>query len=211
MTDRQTDSVVPLAAHPPRKWPPAQASGTQSRTAPGDEGSDRQRPLGENPEHTKQGQQQHATTNTRSTHDGATVEFSPFPVDTEARTCELYPVSNTRTTLCGAVAAAAGALAALPDLPRNVHLTCVAVASVSVALLGFFAADTTPTAKLKGPLVLLIAGLTIVAAATGCAVTGLKLNASNPAWGTIELSIGGGSIGNHTNPPTAITITNKPP
>jgi hypothetical protein len=119
-------------------------------------------------------------------------------------------MSNTRTSVCGAIAAAAGALAAVPGLPDKVHLSAVATAAVAVALLGFFAADAQPSPRIGSAAARLVCALGIAAALCSCAVTGFKLTASSPTFGSIDLSIGGGSIGDHTNTPPPIE-TNAPP
>jgi hypothetical protein len=117
-------------------------------------------------------------------------------------------VSNIRTTICGALAAGAGALAAVPGLDARVHLAAVACAAVAVALLGFFAAEARPPSS-GGKLGLFLATTgVLVAPSIGCSVQGLRASAIIPTFGQYVLEIPGGSIGRYpqTNQPTTNPI-----
>jgi hypothetical protein len=68
-----------------------------------------------------------------------------------------------------------------------------------VALLGFFAADAKPLPAVPvktGILTLAIALLCVIA---GCTLGGFGLDVSSPAFGSVKLDIGHGTIGSSTN------------
>jgi len=114
-----------------------------------------------------------------------------------------------RTTICGAIAAGAGALAAVPGLNDRVHLAAVACAAVAVALLGFFAAEARPPTT-PGKLGLFLAATcALVAPSIGCSVQGLRASAVIPTFGQYVLEIPGGSIGRFA--PTNQPQTNPVP
>lgn len=126
---------------------------------------------------------------------------------------------NWKTSLAGALAALALAgftdMKISPEYQRALALLC----SAMLALLGWHAADCTtcPGAGLRkaAGLVPLLLCLLLV----GCAVSSLGLKLNSPAFGTLQLSIGGGSIGKgQTNLPPETTNaapvnvgTNTPP
>ena len=113
-----------------------------------------------------------------------------------------------RTTICGAIAAGAGALAAVPGLNDRIHLAAVACAAVAVAMLGFFAAEARPPTT-PGKLGLFLAATcALVAPSIGCSVQGLRASAIIPTFGQYSLEIPGGSIGRFqpTNQPTSNPI-----
>ena len=117
-------------------------------------------------------------------------------------------MQNPRTTICGAVAAAAGALAAIPTLPAAVHTAAIAVSAVAVALLGFFASDgAVHTVKVN----LVMLGLCAAGAAlvlSAYSIAGLRATAVIPTIGDYSVTLAGGTIGNRpiitTNSPTCI-------
>ena len=118
-------------------------------------------------------------------------------------------MSDHKTTVCGAICAAAAALTQVSELPRWAHVTAVAVAASAGAMLGFFAKDR-ELPHLSPPLgaaVLCLAlGATLI---VGCAVAGFGMRLSAPPFGTVDLAIGGGSIGNRPKPsPPLMTATN---
>ena len=120
-------------------------------------------------------------------------------------------MTNIRTTISGAIAAAAGALAAVPGMDSRVHLAAVACAAVAVALLGFFAAESQPPSG-GGKLGLFLAATgALVAPSIGCSVQGLRASAVIPTFGQYSLEIPGGSIGHgQTAPTNSVIRTNSP-
>jgi Na+/phosphate symporter len=104
-----------------------------------------------------------------------------------------------KTTLAGAATAAIIAIQALPNHPGTVPKLQVILIAVGVALLGFFAKDaTTPLASVPVRVgVLLCAGALVVLA--GCTISQLQFAVTNPTFGSLDLSIGGGSVGNRPN------------
>jgi len=122
--------------------------------------------------------------------------------------CQLRDVTNMRTTICGAIAAGAGALATVPGLDARVHLAAVACAAVAVAMLGFFAAEARPPSSGGKLGLFLMATGVLVAPSIGCSVQGLRASAIIPTFGQYSLEIPGGSIGRFqpTNQPSSNPI-----
>ena len=116
-------------------------------------------------------------------------------------------MKNPRTTIFGALAAAGAAVAALPSMPQSVHVAAVAVSTCAVALLGFFAADAIPAKKITPTHALAIIGAATLVIGTGCTVGKLALDVASPAFGSVDLSIGGGTVGNATL--SEITTSNR--
>lgn len=116
-------------------------------------------------------------------------------------------MKNPRTTVFGALAAAAAAVAALPALPSFLHVSAVVTAAASVALLGFFAADAVPAKKITPLHALALAGAATLIVGTGCTVGKLALGVTSPTFGSVDLSIGGGTVGNATL--SEITTSNR--
>lgn len=115
-----------------------------------------------------------------------------------------------RTTLAGVVAGLSmlsGYDSALPQpWPRILHV----VSAVALALLGYHAVDCTtcPGNKLRRA----AAGLALVACMllVGCVVSSLRLGVSSPAFGSVQLSIGGGAVGNRPQTPPPETNNAAP-
>jgi phosphomevalonate kinase len=105
-------------------------------------------------------------------------------------------VTNPRTTIFGALAAAGAAIAALPSMPQSVHVAAVAVSACAVALLGFFAKDADRTKTIVPIHKLAVISICAVPVVTACTVGKLGFNVANPTFGSLDLSIGGGTIGN---------------
>jgi hypothetical protein len=102
---------------------------------------------------------------------------------------------NPYTTIAGAISAAAGSLAAVPNLPTWIHVAAVAVGAIALGVFGFFAKDADPLPKIPvGPCVALaaLAGTLTVA---GCTLAHFRTRVSSPTFGSVELDIGGGTIG----------------
>ena len=116
-------------------------------------------------------------------------------------------MSNPRSTIFGALAAAAAAVAALPAMPQSVHIAAVVIAAASVALLGFFAADAVPAQKITPLHALAVVGAATLIVGTGCTVGKLALGVTSPTFGSVDLSIGGGTVGNATL--SEITTSNR--
>lgn len=103
---------------------------------------------------------------------------------------------HPRTTIYGALAAVGTALASVPGIPGWLHTTAIAVAACSIGLVGFFAADRSPTGRSGTHLGIALVALAILITAAGCTVSTFGLGVSSPAFGTVQLDIGGGTIGN---------------
>lgn len=104
--------------------------------------------------------------------------------------------ASWKTTLAGAIAALSlGGFVGLglPEpWPKVLGLLCAS----ALAALGWHSADCT---RCPGNAARLAAGAVAVAllvCAGGCAVTGLSTAVRSPAFGSLEVSIGGGSMGN---------------
>jgi hypothetical protein len=111
---------------------------------------------------------------------------------------------DLKTTLAGAATATIIAIEALPHATGTVPKLQVIGIAAGVALLGFFAKDATDT-ETSVPVrvgVLLCAGALIVLA--GCTISQLQFAVANPTFGSLDLSIGGGSVGNRPN--TNLTV-----
>ena len=126
---------------------------------------------------------------------------------------------NWRTTVCGLVGGAATWASQADCIPTAWKPICAALAALSIALLGLHAQDCPPdcqgTATRVLKTVLTVAGC---AALLGCSLAQFKLSLSNPAYGTLGVSIGGGSIGKQppalpsptpTNAPASVLQTNR--
>ena len=105
-------------------------------------------------------------------------------------------MTNPRTTIFGALAAAGAAIAALPSMPQSVHVAAVAVSACAVALLGFFAKDADHAKTIVPIHKLAVISICAVPVVTACTVGKLGFNVANPTFGSLDLSIGGGTIGN---------------
>lgn len=120
-------------------------------------------------------------------------------------------MKNPRTTIFGCLAAAAGAVAALPDVAGTWHLIAVAIAASAGACFAFFAQDAKapaarPTAVMLG-LAILGAGVILC----GCTIAGLGAHAVIPSVGDYSVTIAGGTIGNRPNTnATPVVVTNTP-
>ena len=104
-------------------------------------------------------------------------------------------VKNPLTTIFGALSAAGAALAAVPDLPRWLHISGLALGAVSVALLGFFASDAKPTPKITPVHGVALATAVGILACVGCTTARFGFNVSNPQFGTASLDIGAATLG----------------
>lgn len=128
-------------------------------------------------------------------------------------------MKSWKTTLAGITAGLAmlsGTDSALPSpWPQMMHV----LSAVALALLGYNATDC---ARCPGNALRKVAGtgaIILLMVATGCTVASLGLKLNSPAFGTLQLSIGGGSIGKgQTNLPPETTNaapvnvgTNTPP
>jgi hypothetical protein len=128
-------------------------------------------------------------------------------------------MKSWKTTLAGITAGLAmlsGTDSALPSpWPQLLHVLC----AVALAMLGYHATDC---ARCPGNALRKVAGaamIILLVVASGCAVSTLGLKLNSPAFGTFQLSIGGGSIGKgQTNLPPETTNaapvnvgTNTPP
>jgi hypothetical protein len=105
-------------------------------------------------------------------------------------------MSNPRSTIFGALTAAAAAVAALPDMPQFVHVAAIVIAAASVALLGVFAADATPTPKITVIHKIALIAICTIPLITACTVGKLGFNVANPTFGSLDLTVGGGTLGN---------------
>lgn len=113
-------------------------------------------------------------------------------------------MKNWKTTLCGAVAAVSLALGSgcgLPEpWPKVLGLLCAA----ALGALGYHSSDCATCPGNKARLAALSACLLLVGAACGCAVSGFGLAVSSPAFGALQVTVGGGAVGNRA-------LTNFPP
>ena len=104
-------------------------------------------------------------------------------------------MKNWRTSVAGAVAACA--LTGFADLglpapwPKLLLLLCAA----SLAALGYHATDCARCPGNGARLAALGLCLTLIAAVAGCTLSKLGLQVGSPAFGTLKLTVGGGSIG----------------
>jgi hypothetical protein len=108
-------------------------------------------------------------------------------------------MTRSPTTIYGAIAAATGALSQVQGLPPRIQTAAVAVAAISVALMGFFAADAKPTPVLPVTTGLIVLAIAALLVATGCTLGGFGLDVSSPTFGSVTLDIGHGTIGSSTN------------
>lgn len=99
----------------------------------------------------------------------------------------------------GALSAAAGALSQVPGIPHNTKLWSLSIAAVSGALFLFFwQAHKTPLPRLALSLTIaLFLSLTVL----GCSLAAFKARVASPAFGSLAVEVGGGSIGNRPAPP----------
>jgi hypothetical protein len=104
-------------------------------------------------------------------------------------------MTDLRTTICGAVAAAAGALSQVPGLPSDVKLWTVCIAAVALALFGFFAKDAAPAPRVPTIVAGALVALAVILIAAGCTVARFSLGFSNPSLGSLRISVGGGAVG----------------
>lgn len=128
-------------------------------------------------------------------------------------------MKSWKTTLAGVtagLAVLAGTDSALPSpWPQVLHV----LSAVALALLGYHSTDCARCPGNALRRVATMAAIVLLMVATGCAVSSLGFQASSPAFGTLQLSIGGGSIGKgQTNLPPEQTNaapvnvgTNTPP
>jgi hypothetical protein len=124
-------------------------------------------------------------------------------------------MKNWKTTLGGTIAALSlGGFAGLglhDPWPRVLLLVC----SAALAALGYHATDCTNCPGNKVRLASLGACLLLLGGAVGCTVAGFGLTLSAPPYGSLGVTIGGGSIGNRprTNPAPELppVLTNAAP
>jgi hypothetical protein len=116
-------------------------------------------------------------------------------------------MNNPRTTIFGGLAAAAVAASQVEGIPERWKTVLVVLGAVFGSLFAFFAKDATPTPKLPGRvLCALIVPFGLLIAA-GCTLAHFRTAVSSPTFGSLSVSIGGGTIGNRPQDATVTTIT----
>lgn len=104
--------------------------------------------------------------------------------------------SSWRTTVCGVIAAlglAGFAGLGLPEpWPRVLALACAA----ALAALGYNATDCQRCPGLPAKLAAGAVVLVLSCLACGCAVQGLGFGLSSPTFGSLQVTVGGGAMGN---------------
>lgn len=129
-------------------------------------------------------------------------------------------MKNWRTSLAGAVAAASmigfSDTGLEPPWPKVLMIIC----AVALGALGWHSVDckTCPGVSLRQAAGLAVVLLVVVLA--GCTLSALRVKLSSPAFGSLDVGLGGGSIGKgstnilliETNAPTPLsaTATNLP-
>jgi hypothetical protein len=108
------------------------------------------------------------------------------------------------TSVFGIVGALALAVSQVDGLPSAVHLHCLIVSAVCVALLGFYAADRTPRPPLPAAMVLAVVLVVLCGVCSGCRVGGFALKVASPTFGSVGITVGNGAIGN-----AAVSQTNS--
>lgn len=128
-------------------------------------------------------------------------------------------MKSWKTTLAGVtagLAALAGTDSALPSpWPQVLHV----LSAVALALLGYHATDCARCPGNALRKVTTVAAIVLLMVATSCTISSLGFKLNSPAFGTLQLSIGGGSIGKGqtnlppetTNAATVNVGTNTPP
>jgi hypothetical protein len=76
------------------------------------------------------------------------------------------------------------------------HLHCLILSAVCVALLGYFAADKHPRPPLPSALIVAIVLGGLVVLCSGCRLGGFALQVKSPTFGSIGVAFDSGAIGN---------------
>ena len=120
-------------------------------------------------------------------------------------------MKNPYTTCFGCLAAAAGAVAAVPQVTGTLHLVAAGVAAAAGAAFAFFAKDADKVAPPSTKVLLAGASLGLLLILTGCTIAGFGAHAVIPSIGDYSVQIAGGTIGNRPNTNAIpITVTNSP-
>jgi hypothetical protein len=129
-------------------------------------------------------------------------------------------MSFSRTSFFGYCAAVLIAADSVPELPPAVRPWVRVAAAVCVALVGYHASDNTgPKGGTRpGPLLPLLIGSMVLGA--GCQVAEMGVQVQSPTFGSLGVTIGGGTLGRPhavpagrltTAPPTAETLVPSQP
>lgn len=132
-------------------------------------------------------------------------------IDTSHVLAEIRAMKNPHTTIFGCIAAAAGAIAALPDVAGAWHLAAVAIAAAATACFAFFAKDAESAPIRTSVVMFCLAALGASVILCSCTIAGFGAHAVIPSVGDYSVTIAGGSIGNRPNTNTTpIVVTNTP-
>lgn len=121
-------------------------------------------------------------------------------------------MKNPRTTIAGMVAAGALAATNIEGLPPKLYPWLKVIAAVAMAILGYAAQDCPkdcPGNKAKTAAAVLLVVLLVLL--PGCATGGFGLKVGSPAFGSVELDVGGVAIGRPSVPKNATTLAQAPP
>lgn len=119
-------------------------------------------------------------------------------------------MKNWKTTLCGILAALSTSIASIPGLPDNVKLGASLVLAASLGALGYHATDCSTCPGLTVRKAAGLAAMLFALCLAGCSLASLGVNVSSPTFGSVGVTLGGGSIGrSQTNAP-APASTNAP-
>lgn len=99
------------------------------------------------------------------------------------------------TSFFGLSGAIALAVSQIPGLSAQGRMWALIASAVSVALLGYYAADQRPRPPMPCALFIALVLGTLAVATCGCRVGGLAVKVVSPAFGSLSLGIGNGAIG----------------
>lgn len=124
-------------------------------------------------------------------------------------------MSNSKTSLCGGLAALLVCLGELPGLSPGIVSILHLLTATALGALGYHATDCGGCPGLPARVQAGLAVLLVLALATGCSLGRLTFSAVGSPVGTLRLSIGEGSLGSPvpipTNfPPVLDTGSNAP-
>lgn len=120
-------------------------------------------------------------------------------------------MNDPRTTTFATISAVALGLAQIPGIAPCWQLSLVLTAVLALAAFGFFAADARPVPDVSPRLIVALAVLAGTGIAAGCTLGRLSLKVASPTFGSVQLSVGDGTIGRYASPPSVDVCSNPTP